>query len=525
MRDVSPIASPRSRRRTSTASAATRPHPGPAPFPQPSPLFIGHKDELGRCRRLLEQSPLLLVYGVPGIGKTEFVYRLVADLLATRSWRRTQPIFLRAQAGQRIEQLVAQLGDLLAQRSPEEPARPPGDLHAELAAVARGLTQAARLIFIDDVHHLDPAAVGEAASYLARRSGGSRLFIASRRELPLLTDAVPPTIVRLPPLSAAETTELALRLAELQGLGAPDAQAVFSRTGGSPRLLHRLVRKSAETDGGDEDALAQTLQALRPAARRLLVLARILAGKLPASEWLKGAGGLLAEQPELATLTHYHLVDLTRATVPDPVWNTLLTLIGARELRSAHRLAAQLHLRRCAGAPVGSAAAAAALAAVQHQVAAGEPLAAWATFQLWAYTFCATELGSAALALLPTLLAELPGQRVAIELLTIRLLLSQGQLEPAQVLLAESESTAGRTEAVRWQLLAGQVAQRGGQLSRAGAHFRAAQATAATPHERFLAAVHRAELAALRGAATEAESILASIRQDAPGSVTLSPAE
>ena len=503
-----------------------RPPPGPAPFPRPSPLFLGRQDELARCLRLVEHSPLLLAYGVPGIGKTEFIYRLVADLRATRRWQRAQPILLRAQAGQRIEQVVAQLGCLLSGRAAAgDAARPTGELHDELAAVARCLDRTARLIFVDDVHHLEPAEVGAAASYLARCCGGSRLFIASRRELPLLTDSAPPAVVRLPPLSAAEATALAHRLAELQGISSPDAQAVFSRTGGSPRLLHRLVYKSTEAQGGDEEALAQTLQALRPAARRLLVLARILAGKLPASEWLLAAGGLMAEQRELATLTHYHLVDPTRWTVPDPVWNTLLTLVGARELKSAHRLAAQLHLRRCAGAQVGSAAAAAALSAVQHQVAAGEPLAAWATFQLWAYTFCATGLGGSALALLPTLRAELPGQRLAIDLLAIRLLLSQGQLEPAQALLAESGSAAGPVEAVRWQLLAGQVAQRAGQLSRAGEHFRLAQAAAASPHERFLAAVHRAELAALRGSAAEAGSLLSAIPDDSRGPVELSPAE
>ena len=82
----------------------------PAPFPRPSPLFVGRQDELARCRRLLEHSPLLLAYGVPGIGKTEFIYQLVAELRATRRWRRTPPILLQAQAGQRLEQLVAQLG-------------------------------------------------------------------------------------------------------------------------------------------------------------------------------------------------------------------------------------------------------------------------------------------------------------------------------------------------------------------------------------------------------------------------------
>lgn len=498
----------------------------PAPFPRPSPLFVGRQDELARCRRLLEHSPLLLAYGVPGIGKTEFIYQLVAELRATRRWRRTPPILLQAQAGQRLEQLVAQLGSLLTGRPAQaEPARPPGSLHDELAAVASCLDEAPRLVFLDDVHHLDPASVGAAVSYLARRLGSGRLLIASRRELPLLADAVPPTVVRLPPLGVAETTELAVRLAELQGVSPPDAQAVFSRTGGSPRLLHRLMHRSPEADGDGEEALAQTLQALRPAARRLLVLARILAGRLPAADWLRAAGPLCGQQHELATLTHYHLVDPARWTVPEPVWNTLLTRVGARELKEAHRLAAQLHLQRCAGAPVGSAAAAAALAAVEHQVAAGEPLAAWATFAQWAYTFCATELGGPALALLPTLRAELPGQRAAIDLLAVRLLLSQGQLEPAQALLAELGGTAGATAGARWLLLAGQVAQRAGQLARADAHFDAAYAAATTAHERFLATVHRAELAALRGAATEAASLLASSAAAASASVALSPAE
>ena len=460
--------------------AAVRP-----PFPRPSPLFIGRQEDRARCLRLLDRSPLLLTYGVPGVGKTEFVYRLVAELRATPRWQKAQPVLVRAQAGQSIEQLVAVLSFLVHGSRPPRGTRTTAGASwkDELVAVARRLDRTAQLVFLDDVHHLEQAAVAELVSYLARRSGASRLLIASRIELALAAETPPPAVVRLGALSAGEATELARRLAECQGLTPPDEQTIFARTRGCPRLLHQLLQEVPGAGGDDEDALAQTLRKLPPGSRRILVLARILDGKLPVAAWLEAARPLVSEEADLSTLAHHHLVEVGQWTVPDLVWSAIADEIDAEEVADAHKLAARLLLQHGQVATVSRAAAEAALAAVEHQLAGGEPAAAWQTCQRWTRSFQAAELGSRTLGVLPGLRTALPEQRAAINLWAARLLLAEGQLAQALALLDEMGGSGGQQATVRGLLLAGQIAQRSGQLSRAEERFLAAQALATTAGE------------------------------------------
>ena len=50
------------------------------PFPRAAPTFVGRQRELQRVLDLLDSDVLFLVYGVGGIGKSEFVYRVCAFL-------------------------------------------------------------------------------------------------------------------------------------------------------------------------------------------------------------------------------------------------------------------------------------------------------------------------------------------------------------------------------------------------------------------------------------------------------------
>lgn len=499
------------RRRPST------PRPPWAPFPRPSPLFVGREAELGRCRRLLGQSPLLLTYGLPGIGKTEFIYRLVAELRAMPRWRRAQPVLLRAHAGLRIEDVLVRLDPLLhpAPAVPKLTAAFAAADAAALTALSHRLEQAPQLVFIDDAHHLEPTALAAVLSYLARRISASRLLIAARAELPLLADMPSPTVVRLGPLSAAETAGLAVRLAECQGLSAPDLQTLPERTYGSPRRLYGLVLKDPGIAAEDKEALAQTVRQLTPASRELLLLARVLAGRLPISTWPEPAVHATAQSAELTTLVRCQLIEFGQGTVPDLVWSAIAEEVTPAELQRAHLRAAQLHHQHCACDPVGAEAAAAALSAVEHYLAAGEPQPAWQIFHLWAPVFCGEQLVSAALALLPKLHRQLASLQVEIDLVAVRLLIGEGQLEPAQLLLRQAESVAAPETAERCALLAGQVAQRAGQLSRAAELFRTAAALPGSAAGQFLAAVHQAELAALRGESDLARSLLDTLSADA----------
>lgn len=522
MRDVIPLESlvgERPRKSLRTASVPTRRLPSAPrePFPRPSPLFVGREAELARCRRLLGQSPLLLAYGLPGIGKTEFGYRLVAELRAMPRWRRSQPMLLRAHAGERVEDMLARLARLLHPTPAvhELAAASAAVDPAALTALSHRLEQEAQLVFIDDAHHLDPTVLAGTLSYLARRISASRLLIASRVELPLPAEMPPPTVVRLGPLSAAETGGLAVRLAECQGLSAPDSQTLPGRTYGSPRRLYGLVLKDPSLAAEDKEAVAQTVRQLSTAARELLVLARVLAGRLPISTWQEPVVRAAAESAELSALTRCQLIELGQYTVPDLVWSAIAEEVTQAEVQRAHLRAAQLHHQHCACDPVGAEAAAAALSAVEHYLAAGEPQPAWQIFHLWAPMFCGEQLVRAALSLVPKLHHQLASRQVEIDLVAVRLLVGEGQLEPAQLLLRQAESVAAPEMAQRCALLAGQVAQRAGQLSRAAELFRTAAALPGSASGQFLAAVHQAELAALRGESGLARGLLETLAANA----------
>ena len=522
MRDVIPLESlvgGRPRKSLRTASVPTRRLPGVPrePFPRPSPLFVGREAELARCRRLLGQSPLLFAYGLPGIGKTEFIYRLVAELRAMPRWRRSQPVLLRARAGLCVEDLLARLERLLhpAAAVPKLAAASVAVDPAALTALAHRLEQEAQLVFIDDAHHLDPMVLAGMLSYLARRVSLSRLLIASRVELPLLAEMPPPTIVRLGPLSVAETDGLAIRLAECQGSSAPNSQTLSGRTYGSPRRLYGLVLKDPSLAAEDKEALSQTVRQLSTAAREQLVLARVLAGRLPISTWQEPAVRAAEESAELSVLTRCQLIEFGQNTVPDLVWSAIAEEVTRAELQRAHLRAAQLHHQHCACDPVGAEAAAAALSAVEHYLEAGEPQPAWQIFHLWAPVFCGEQLVRAALSLVPKLHHQLAALQVEIDLVAVRLLVGEGQLEPAQLLLRQAASVAAPEMAQRCALLAGQVAQRAGQLSRAAELFRTASALPGSASGQFLAAVHQAELAALRGESGLARGLLDTLAADA----------
>ena len=79
------------------------------PFPRPSSVFVGRADELRRVGELLPIDVLFLVYGMAGVGKSEFVYEAIECARQAPRFAGAPALLLRAQAGQGAAALLADL--------------------------------------------------------------------------------------------------------------------------------------------------------------------------------------------------------------------------------------------------------------------------------------------------------------------------------------------------------------------------------------------------------------------------------
>lgn len=496
-----------------SSSAALAPAPVAAvhgPFPRAVPTFVGRAEELARAQGLIGRAALVLVYGVPGIGKTEFVYRLMEELRTDARWRRAQQILVRAQPGQRVEHVVSLLRFAASDgRRARGPAVQYAGREDDLAAVASALDRRPYLIFLDDAHHIEPGALADVLSYLSRRAAGSRILVAARAEILLGDDTPSPVIIRLPPLSAAETGALAEQLAEGLGLAPPPSPEIHRQSSGCPHQIQRALLRARGLPARGEDALAETVRTLSPQARHVLSLCRLTEGRLGAASAL--ATELQSDtalQSALWELAQRFLIDVPRCTVHDLVWDAAARVLTADELRAAHRHAAQLYAQRAAAPGGPGLDPVDALARIQHLLQAGDAPAAWAALERSHRQLAAAGLDHLTLDALAALRTALPDLREAITLRTARVLLRRSCVEQAQAELAGLSADASCRASARFLRIAGQVAQRAGQLDRAAALLHDARAAADTPHERLHAALHLAGARALTGDGDEARRVL-----------------
>ncbi|MEM9488751.1 MAG: AAA family ATPase, partial [Myxococcota bacterium] len=242
------------------------------PFPRSVRTYVGRTEERARIRDWLGRETLFLIYGVGGIGKSEFAYRVMEDLRGLPDWGEADTILLRVRRAMRPAHVLARLrvalgvgaGDFrtsglgLSSRTNELD---------ELAETARVLDARPALVFIDDVHHLEPEQAAHMLGYLSRHVRNSRILAASRVEIPLPPDMPLPGVIRLDPLSAADCATIASQLAEQLGLEQPDPDWIFRRSGGSPFFVQRLLVAGAGHSGAGEVPGDDVLGELAPGAR------------------------------------------------------------------------------------------------------------------------------------------------------------------------------------------------------------------------------------------------------------------
>ena len=461
----------------------------------------------------LEEDVVFLVYGVGGIGKTELVYRLMAEVRERPEWRDAVPVHLELRAGETTTRALAEL--LATIGAPPEPrsGQPTEVAHLteQLALLTRILDERPHLVFLDDVHHLPPEPVAEALAHFSRHVRRSRIFVASRREIRLRPDAEPPIVTTLGPLDAEAATAMMEALATRLQVERPAASVLMRSTHGSPFHIRRLLVGSS----GD-DALARSLDDLGVTARRALVLGA-LAPHRPSvrvlDERLRGRRDERTGEPfaddtdeSLRELERRFLADVKdgRLVVHDLVREELLRVIGEDELRAGRTDAAA----SCIAELERGGSLLHAVDAIGLALAAGQPEQAWSWVERWHSKLAAAGSDHLLLEPLDRLRDALPERRVSIDLWIARCLVRASLIERADEVLTRVGEVRTPLEETRFFVLSGEIAQRRGDLAKAEIAFARAIETAPDDASRFQARLQTAIVAAYGGDGDRARRVV-----------------
>lgn len=276
-------------------------------LPNPPPVFVGRVSERRRLDEQLAQTPLSLVVGAGGIGKSAFV-RTVSWAWRERTGLPVIQVHLRP--GDPFVAMLAGIGEGL--QLPDRMAWFRGGLEAVMAGVLAAAERQKALVVIEDIHHVEPERLDSWFMMLQSHGRQSRWLMTSR---PLPTETYGSADpLNLGPLKQAEG------LALVQAC-APDANnqactQILSQAAGSPLELRRLAAASrvpadvlarpVSTSGkSGQSLLAGTPLDARPMLEALAQTTLALrlpdiqaAVKVPADETLQGlvSAGVLVQE-------------------------------------------------------------------------------------------------------------------------------------------------------------------------------------------------------------------------------------
>jgi tetratricopeptide (TPR) repeat protein len=470
-------------------------------FPHPVRSFAGRRVELDRLLAHADHEVLFLLYGVGGIGKTELAYQLVHELRARPAWADATPVLINVQAGmtaaRALAEALAAIGAGGAARR-GGPAAEDALLQEQVDQLARALDERPYLVVIDDVHHLPDDQVAAALGYLSRHVRASRLIVASRRELRLPPDAPAPLLTTLGPLDPAAAEQMVASLAERMQVPRPAADAVMRTTHGSPFHIHRMLVRHAP-DTGSLDA---SLDELTPVARRVL-RALATAGHRPELELVRRTWQAWVDAAALDVALHEleqrFLVERKGAqlVLHDLVREALIARSAPAELLAAHDDAAALCL--AAARDDDRPRLLLAVDATHHLIAAARFAEAWAQIERWHSALAAAGSEHLLVEPLQRLRSALPGRQIAIDLLIARSLVRASRFEDAAAVLARVGEPRSPAEDARYRMIAGEIAQRAGELTRAEELFTRAAAVAPDAATRFEAELRLASQETVAG--------------------------
>lgn len=526
------------------------------PFPRPCSVFVGRVGELRRALSLLPTEPLCLVYGIAGIGKSEFVYQLVEQALKLPSLDTMQALLVCAKPGQRTSELLSELLRTLeepsavslsgADQALREQSSDPVTLRRQLVLL---LEQSPRpfLLCLDELQRLEDGAESELSMLLgevSRHVRRSRVIVCVRSELSLPSSSAIPVVIRLPPLAMSESTALVDKLCLRLGHSSVSPDVRDKLESGSPLLIRQALFQSElpteiRTDGAFPSGV-DTLSALSASQRQLLLLARIYSGARARS--VKDLHDLFPSlhtlSEDLRVLSRRFLLELdvgvargptsnpqralssAQIVLAEPLWNVLVSVWPEADLQQTRREVASLLLGRFFVAPQRSAQEG--IEALKQLVWAAAYTQAVQVLRQIHRALSAAWLDAQLLDLLSDLRTKLSegdcealgAQRMEVEFLTVRLLRSRSQIALAHALLSSMNQLPSVTQSARYLVLLGEVCQRSGRIDLAQKYLEQALSQTESVRERLRIALQLAQTLALAGQGLRARRMLDALQSD-----------
>jgi tetratricopeptide (TPR) repeat protein len=278
-------------------------------LPPPTGIFVGRIRELEQLERGLRDVAVAVVYGVPGIGKSTLA-------LAHGTHWPGQAGYLKLTEGASLSHVVAALQ---RQRSTarSEPTLDDVDRLDELWA---RFDDAAALVVIDDLHHLDATSRTLVVTTAGQRLCSGRLIATSRELVPIAAGMPDRLQLRLEGLDRGEAAQLWERLRELYGPSG-DFEVAWRRSHGNAYLL----RQAHVATLTEDHPLRALVRSLAPEERRVAgavalshvplpagILGRLVAGDAAAATLDRLVTRLIVDAQ---TDSRYAMHDVTRELV------------------------------------------------------------------------------------------------------------------------------------------------------------------------------------------------------------------
>lgn len=482
---------------------------GRVSLPAPTNSFVGRTSELDRVDAMFDGDALFLIYGIAGIGKTEFAYRFIDRAQRRAPWAGATPIVYTVPAQTREEDFVAALRVASGVGHPRRFARRrPLDPREDLDAVVNAWNERPFIVLLDDLHGMDAAVSARLLGHLVRHVRTSRIVVTSRVEIPLDLAAGAPVVTRLAPLDVATSTLLAIELASRLGVCVDDVSEVVRRSGGSPFYLQHELAALVAPDHKRNDVLGASLRALDEGSRQLLLRLAMAGSAVTVDELLFAASP--GENPSrmIQALSQRFLVDRSRGgvSVHPLIREVLLRVSLPTDISAARRAAAALHMRRFqqGGVP----AAIDAVHAVSLLASAGAAHEALAVAQ---HAYRGVSTAGVDHLLLPSLevaRAEIGPTAHEVDLLMARTYARRSLIDEAREALRRAGTDPALKRSRRYLMVAGSVRQRLGDLASAERYFLRAELASTDEPSRLRAAFQVADLQSLRGQGRAARATL-----------------
>ncbi len=287
-------------------------------------FFFGRVDELRRLRALAEE-PVALIYGLPGIGKSELAYHAAAELRSAPPWQDIPIVRVT------IEPHNARVFHSFLH------ARITGRGCQGLSDLVALLAKTPHVVVLDNAHHA-PNEIAALVDELVREvEPASRLIVTSRTALPVVTT---PIVIRLGPLAKPEARSLAEHFATRLGMPTDGLDPLVEHSGGSPFLLRHLVAGSRRGSSSG-DPLEETINILDSDARQALIR---LAAVADCSRSRLAAARLVPDDRVFNTLAEQFLVDSRpeELVIHELVREVVMSGADRDTIASSRRTAAQV---------------------------------------------------------------------------------------------------------------------------------------------------------------------------------------